>query len=210
MLHHWWLIVAVALLGWTGSLAAEKMTPPSESLSGLRPGTLTVDSLVRRYGKPKLVERNGLLGLYGGDDESEVYGWFLIENPGYSVPDLVVETAPGSERVELVMAIGYDGIKTEKGLTCFASEEEVVKAYGTPDFAFAAPMNGVVLRELYYTRLGLSIDLAPTGPTPDRQVIAMYVTYPEYLARAIALRKELIEDGVGRDVTFSYRGGQES
>jgi hypothetical protein len=169
-----------------------------------------VDSLVRRYGKPKLVERNGLLGLYGGDDESEVYGWFLIENPGYSVPDLVVETAPGSERVELVMAIGYDGIKTEKGLTCFASEEEVVKAYGTPDFAFAAPMNGVVLRELYYTRLGLSIDLAPTGPTPDRQVIAMYVTYPEYLARAIALRKELIEDGVGRDVTFSYRGGQES
>lgn len=201
------LSMAVILLGFGFASAAEKLTTPTESLGGWRPGTLTVNQVIEKYGKPKVVERNGLLGLYGGAKDSKVYGWFMVDNPDYNVPDIVVETSPDSDRVELVMAIGYDGIKTEKGISCFNSEAQLLKAYGKPDFVFAVPMNGFVLREFYYTSLGISFDVAPTSANGNREVIAIYVTFPEYLQRAIDLRKKYIKEGTGKDVTDDYKGG---
>lgn len=76
-----------------------------------------------------------------------LYGWFMVENPNYTVPDLAVEMQQGSDRVDQVMSIGHAGLKTEKGLGCFASEADMLKAYGTPDFVLAVPMQGFVLRE---------------------------------------------------------------
>ncbi len=209
ILQHRFFAVALALfLGLVGvGAATETLTPPQESLDGLRPGSLTVQQLTTKYGKPDVTRTGGLLRLYGGSQQSDAYGWFMTPNPQYTVPDLAVETATGSGRVDLVMSIGYDGLKTQKGITCFQTEDEVIKAYGKPDFAFATPMNGFVLREIYYPALGISFDLAPTGPTSDRQVIAIYVTYPEYLRRAIELRKSFIKDGTGTDVTYDYNGG---
>ncbi len=203
------VLTAVLLLGLVGVRADEKkLTTPVESLGGMRPGVTTLDKLSTKYGKPTVVTRNGLLGLYGGDKESEVYGWFMNANPNYTVPDLAVETAQGSDRIDLIMSIGYDGFKTEKGIACFATEDDVIKAYGKPDFVFAVPMNGFILRELYYIKLGVSFDLAPTGPTPDRSVVAIYVTYPEYLTRAVEIRKDYIKNGVGKDMTDAYAGDQ--
>jgi hypothetical protein len=206
------LMTVVALMMVLGSITAEtKRTPPTESLNGLRPGSLMIDQLTEKYGKPDMTQAGGLLELYGGPKTSEAYGWFMIQNPNYTVPDLAVETEQGSDRVDLVMAIGFEGLKTEKGITCFQSEDEVIQAYGKPDFAFAVPMNGFVLRELYYPALGLSFDLAPAGPgTTERQVIAIYVTYPEYMQNAIKLRHDYIDQGIGKDITSVYRGGQET
>ncbi len=202
------LVCVMAILLGLGAMAEDKLTPPTESLNGLRPGTLTIDQLTGRYGKPAITNNTGgLLGLYGGSKESQVFGWFMVQNPSYTVPDLVAETAKNSKRVDLLVSIGYEGFKTERGVACFASEADVIKAYGNPDFAFAVPMNGFVLRELYYPQLGISFDLAPTGPTTDRQVIAIYVTYPEFLRRAIDIRKDYINRGTGSDVTYAYRGG---
>lgn len=204
------LVSAVALiLGLSGVFAADStaaLTAPKESLGGMRPGG-TLEQFTGKYGKPDVTRNGGLLRLYGGSRDSNAYGWFMVQNPNYTVPDLAVETATDSDRVDLVMAIGYDGFKTEKGVACFQNEEELIKAYGKPSFAFAAPMNGFVLRELYYPELGISFDLAPTGPTSDRQIIAIYVTYPEYLKRAIELRKTFIKDGTGEDITYTYNGG---
>lgn len=186
-------------------------TTPAESLNGLRPGTLTVDQLSAKYGKPDQSQAGGMLELYGGPNTSEVYGWFMVENPDYTVPDLAVETAEGSSRVDLVMSIGYDGLKTEKGITCFMTEEEVIKAYGQPDFVYAVPMQGFVLRELYFVKYGISFDLAPTAPdSAERQVIAIYVTYPEYMTSAIKLRHDYISRGIGKDITVSYKPGQDT
>ena len=200
-------ILAMAL-GLGGMCAEkEKLTPPKESLNGLRPGTLTVKELRDKMGKPDVTDKGSLLGLYGGAESSDLYGWFMTKNPDYTVPDLAVETAKGSDRVDLVMAIGYDGLKTEKGVTCFMSEADLIKAYGAPAFAFAVPMQGFILRELYYPDLGISFDLAPAGPSSDRVVVAIYVTYPEYLKRAIEIRQKYIANGVGKDVTDQYKGG---
>lgn len=202
--------IVSAALG-LGSLAADKLTPPKESLNGLRPGTLTVKDVQDKMGKKADVSKDGgLLALYGGDQKSSLYGWFMVQNPSYTVPDLAIETAKDSDRVDLVMAIGYDGLKTEKGITCFQSEADVIKAYGAPQFVFAVPMQGFVLREFYYPDLGISFDMAPTGATSDRQVVAIYVTYPEYLQHAIAIRKDYIKNGVGQDITLDYNGGTEA
>lgn len=202
--------VLALVLGLAGVQAADqKLTAPPESLGGLRPG-VTIDQLNTRFGKPDVTAAGGLLQLYGGAKESNLFGWFMVKNPDYTVPDLAVETAENSKTVDLVMVIGYDGIKTERGVTCFQSEDDVIKAYGKPEFAFAVPMRGYVLRELYYPSLGISFDLAPTGPGPDRSVVAIYVTYPEYLTRAIGLRREYITSGVGKDITYAYDGGRES
>lgn len=189
-----------------GGLCAESLTPPPESLNGLRPGTLTIDDVQKQYGKPDVTNDGGLLGLYGGAENSSLYGWFMIENPQYTVPDLAVETAKDSKRVDLVMAIGYDGLKTEKGVACFQSEDELIKAYGVPDFVFAVPMQGFVLRELYYVDLGISFDVAPMDAGNARAVAAIYVTYPEYLRSAIEIRRKYISQGVGKDVTNEYKG----
>jgi hypothetical protein len=195
------------LLG-VGSLrAAEKLTTPPESLNGLRPGTLTLDDLNKKFGNPDVTDKGGLLKLYGGSDDSSLYGWFMVQNPSYTVPDLAVETAKGSTRIDLVMAIGYDGLKTEKGLACYASEDTMLSTYGKPDFVFAVPMSGFVLREFYYIKQGISFDVAPVGQGGDRQVIAIYVTYPEFLTRAVDLRKTYIKNGTGKDVTSQYLGG---
>ena len=194
-----------------GGVCAETLTPPVESLNGLRPGTLTVPQVRERMNKaPDVTNDGGLLGMYGGAENSRLYGWFLVENPSYTVPDLAVETAKDSDRVDLVMAIGHDGLRTEKGVTCFMSAEEVTKAYGAPEFVFAVPMQGFLLRELYYPELGLSIDIAPIGPSADLQVVAIYVTYPEYMRRAIELRRQYIKDGVGKDITSTYNGSREA
>ena len=193
-----------------GGLCADKLTPPPESLNGLRPGTLTVEDLRNKFGKPDVANTGGLLGLYGGTEQSSGYGWFMVENPNYTVPDLAVETAKDSNRVDLVMAIGYDGLKTEKGITCFQTEDDLIKAYGPPDFAFAVPMQGFVLRELYYVDLGISFDLAPMDASGDRAIAAIYVTYPENLQRAIEIRKKYIDQGVGKDITLTYQGGVET
>lgn len=203
------LITVVVLVMGLGSFRAEeKLTSPPESLNGLRPGTLMLDEISEKMGKPDVVQPGGLLELYGGAAESHAYGWFMVDNPDYTVPDLAVETAEGSDRVDLVMAIGYEGFETEKGLTCFMTEEELVAAYGKPDYAFAVPMQGFVLRELYYVDEGISFDLAPAGPgTSERQIIAIYVTYPEYLKKAITLRNEYIEQGIGRNITEMYLVG---
>ncbi len=201
------LVCALAIALGLAGVRAEKLTPPRESLNGLRPGTLTVDDLTKQLGKPAVTDNGGLLHLYGGAENSKLFGWFMIQNPDYTVPDLAVETAKDSNRVDLVMAIGYDGLKTERGITCFQSEDDLIKAYGKPDFVFAIQMRGFVLRELYYPALGISFDLAPTGPTSDRDVVAIYVTYPEYLQRAIQLRKDYIKQGTGKDVTYLYDGG---
>ncbi len=197
--------VLTLLLGLAG-VSAETRTAPKESLNGLRPGTLTIDDLNTRFGKPDVTNTGGLLGLYGGAEKSQLYGWFMIQNPNYTVPDLAVETAADTKRVDLVMAIGYDGLRTEKGITCFMTEDEVIRAYGKPDFAFAVPMQGYVLRELYYPSLGISFDLAPADASGERQVMAIYVTYPEYLASAIKIRQDYIQNGVGKDITATYRG----
>lgn len=197
--------ILTVVLGLSG-LCAETLTSPPESLNGLRPGTLTIDDVQKTYGKPDVTTDGGLLGLYGGAEESRLYGWYMIENPSYTVPDLAVETASGSKRVDLVMAIGFDGLKTEKGLTCFQSEEELIRAYGVPDFVFAVPMQGFVLRELYYVDLGISFDVAPMDAGGDRAIAAIYVTYPEYLRTAIEIRKKYISQGVGRDITNEYKG----
>lgn len=197
--------VLTVVLG-LGGLCADKLTPPTESLNGLRPGTLTIDDLQKKYGKPDVTNDGGLLGLYGGAENSSLYGWFMVENPQYTVPDLAVETAKDSKRVDLVMAIGYDGLKTEKGIACFQSEADLIKAYGAPDFAFAVPMQGFVLRELYYTSLGISFDVAPMDAGSDRAVAAIYVTYPEFLQSAIKIRQKYIDQGVGKDVTNEYKG----
>ena len=202
--------VGLALcLGLLGARAmGEALTSPQESLDGLRPGSLTLSTLTQKYGKPDVTRNGGLLRLYGGADQSNAYGWFMTQNPQYTVPDLAVETPTDSDRIDLVMSIGYEGLKTQRGIACFQSEDDVIKAYGKPDFAFAAPMNGFTLRELYYPALGLSFDLAPTGPTNERQVIAIYVTYPEFLKRAIDLRKSFIKDDKGQDVTYEYNGSK--
>jgi len=208
-----WLIGILALLlGIAVAQAAEqtKLTTPAESLGGLRPGTLTVDQLNTKLGKPDVAGAGGLLQLYGGGTDSKLYGWFMTKNPSYTVPDIAVETAKDSNRVDLLMVIGYDGIKTEKGITCFQSEDDLVKAYGKPDFAFSVPMQGYVLTEVYYPKLGISFDLAPLDATGGRSIVAMYITYPEYLARAILLRQKYIKDGVGEDVTYRYSGGKET
>jgi len=189
-----------------GGVCADKLTPPPESLNGLRPGTLTVKDLNDKYGKPDVTNDGGLLGLYGGAEQSNLYGWFMVQNPNYTVPDLAVETAKDSDRVDLVMSIGYDGLKTEKGIACFQSEDDVIKAYGQPDFVFAVPMQGFVLRELYYVDEGISFDMAPMDAGGDRAVAAIYVTYPEYLRQAIAIRQKYISQGVGQDITNQYKG----
>jgi hypothetical protein len=209
LLHRIVVTFMVLCMG-LGTLRAEvKRTAPAESLNGLRPGTLTVDELAEKMGKPDMVQPGGMLELYGGSEGSEAYGWFMIDNPSYSVPDLAVETAEGSDRVDLVMAIGYEGLKTEKGITCFMTEEEMLKAYGKPDFVFAVPMQGFTLREFYYVKQGISFDVAPTGQgSTERQVIAIYVTYPEYMADAVKLRNDYIERGIGKDITTSYLPGQ--
>lgn len=207
------MIMVVALVFLTvGYLsAATNMTTPKESLGGLRPGVTTIQQLNDKLGKPDVTESKGLLGLYGGDKESKMYGWYMIENPNYTVPDLAVETPKGSNRIDLIMSIGFEGLKTEKGIGCFQKQKAVINAYGPPVFAYAVQMNSFVLRELYYPDLGLSFDLAPTGPTPDDyEVIAVYVSYPEYMQRAIAMRKQFINEGTGKDVTYIYRGGQEA
>jgi len=200
------LCLFVLLVG-LGSVRADSLTTPPESLNGLRPGTLTVGDLTKQFGDPKVKDKGGLLKLYGGSTDSTMYGWFMVPNPNYTVPDLAVETAQGSNHVDLVMAIGYDGLKTEKGLACFAGEDVMLKAYGAPDFVFAVPMNGFVLREFYYVKQGISFDVAPANQGGDRQVIAIYVTYPEYLTRAIDLRKQYIDQGTGKDITSQYNGG---
>lgn len=202
------MIGLVAVLMCVAGIAAEKLTTPTESLNGLRPGTLTVNQLTERFGKPPVDTAGGLLQLYGGATDSRLYGWYMIENPSYTIPDLAVETEKGSNQVRLVMSIGYDGLKTARGIACFQTEDELIQAYGKPAFAFAVPMRGYVLRELYYPNLGISFDLAPTGPSSDRQIVAIYVTYPEYLQRAIDLRKQYIKDGTGQDVTYTYDGGK--
>jgi hypothetical protein len=201
-----WILALMMCVGVGSATIAAQLTTPPESLNGLRPGNLTIDQLTTKYGKPDVTKTGGLLGLYGGSKDSLLYGWFLTPNPQYTVPDLAVETATGSDQVELVMSIGYDGLKTQKGVACFQTEAEVLKAYGKPDFAYSIPMHGFVLRELYYVNQGISFDLAPTGPSADRQVVAIYVTYPEYLQRAINIRKALIDRGTGTDVTGVYTG----
>ncbi len=208
LLQRFFVTIMVMSMGLGNLQAAPTRTTPPESLNGLRPGTLTVDKMTAKMGKPDLTVTGGMLELYGGTAESETYGWFMVENPDYSVPDLAVETAQGSNRIDLVMAIGFEGLKTNKGITCFMTEEEVVKAYRQPDFVFAVPMQGFVLRELYYVKLGISFDLAPVSQNSDeRQVIAIYVTYPEYLTGAISLRRDYISRGTGRDITSSYKPG---
>jgi hypothetical protein len=203
--------LAVAILtvamGLAGMGAQEQLTTPKESLSGLRPGTLTLGQLQDKMGKPDVSDQGGLLGLYGGSTTSEIYGWYMVENPNYTIPDLAVETAKDSDRIDLVMSIGYEGLKTEKGVGCFDSQDDVLKAYGKPDFAFAVPMNGIVLRELYYPKLGLSFDVAPLGPNADLEVVAIYITYPEYMQRAIEIRHKYIADGTGKDITYVFDGG---
>ncbi|HEX2949335.1 MAG TPA: hypothetical protein VHV83_07175 [Armatimonadota bacterium] len=202
------MLVAITLLVGLGSAyAAEKLTTPTESLNGLRPGTLTLGDLTTKYGKPAVTDKGSLLKLYGGSADSTLYGWFMVENPNYTVPDLAVETAKGSDRIDLVMAIGYDGLKTEKGVACFDSEARMLEVYGKPDFVFAVPMDGFVLREFYYVKLGISFDVAPVNQAGDRQIVAIYVTYPEFLTRAIDLRKQYIRDGTGQDITSRYQGG---
>lgn len=206
-------IIAIMVMGMgLGSLqAATTRTAPPESLNGLRPGTLTVNQVSEKIGKPDLTATGGMLELYGGSTDSEAYGWFMVDNPDYSVPDLAVETAQGSNRVDLIMAIGFDGLKTEKGITCFMTEDEVIKAYGHPDFVFAVPMQGFVLRELYYVKQGISFDLAPTSPDSDeRQVIAIYVTYPEFMSSAVKLRHDYIRRGIGKDITDNYQPGEDT
>ena len=195
----------VGLLG----LRANALTTPAESLNGLRPGTLTLADLSSKFGDPAVKQKGGLLQLYGGASDSSLYGWFMVANPTYTVPDLAVETAKGSDKVDLVMSIGYDGLKTEKGIACFASENDLTAAYGKPDFVFAVPMDNFVLREFYYPSLGISFDVAPASPSSTRQIIAIYVTYPEYLLRAIDLRKQYIKNGTGQDMTAEYQGGLE-
>jgi len=197
--------IVTVVLGVSG-VRAETLTPPSESLNGLRPGTLTVDEIGSKEGKPDVTNDGGLLGLYGGAEQSSMFGWFMVENPSYTVPDLAVETAKDSKRVDLVMAIGYDGLKTEKGIACFQTEAELIEAYGQPDFVFAVPMQGFVLRELYYVDLGISFDVAPMNAAGDRAIAAIYVTYPEYLKRAVDIRQDYIEQGIGKDITLEYRG----
>ncbi|MHB9024046.1 MAG: hypothetical protein ACYC7E_07690 [Armatimonadota bacterium] len=202
------LVLLVGLLMLVGSaMAQDSLTTPLDSIGGLRPGTLTLDQMVDKYGRPDATADGGMLGLYGGSQESEAYGWFMIENPDYSVPDLAVETAPDSTRVDLVMALGYDGVKTEKGVSCFTSEADLIKAYGNPEFAFSVPVSNTTLRELYYVNQGISFDVAPVGPNGEQQVIAIYVTYPEYLKRAVTIRKDYIERGVGADITEIYTRG---
>ena len=209
MLQRFKMFMIAMVLCVSCAIAAEQLTTPQESLGGMRPGILSVDQLIGKLGKPAKADRDGLLGLYGGAAKSDVYGWFMVQNPNYTVPDLVAETAKGSKRVDLLMAIGYDGLKTERGVACFQNESAITAAYGKPDFAFAVPMNGFVLRELYYPRLGLSFDVAPTGPSPDENnVIAIYVTYPEFLQRAIEMRQSFIRQGIGKDVTVEYAGGR--
>jgi hypothetical protein len=202
------VMIMVMCMGLGALWAAEdELTPPQESLSGLRPGNnLTVDMIEEKLGRPDVVSTNGLLRFYGGGTDSEVFGWFMIENPQYTVPDLIVETEPNSNRIDLVMAIGYDGLATEKGLTCFQTESEMTNAYGDPDFAFAVPMNGIMLHEVYYPELGLSFDLAPVGMGAERQIVAIYVTYPEHMQRAVEQRRQYIKDGVGSDITSQYSG----
>lgn len=201
------IICLLTLLVGLGSVrAAEKLTTPPESLNGLRPGTLTVADLTKQFGDPAVTDTGGLLGLYGGAENSALYGWFMVENPNYTVPDLAVETAKGSNRVDLVMAIGYDGLKTKKDITCFNTEDEMLDAYGRPDYVFAVPMQGYTLREFYYVNQGISFDVAPIGPNSARQIIAIYVTYPEYLKGAIQMRRDFIREGTGSDVTAQYQG----
>lgn len=195
------------LVGLSGLRAAERLTTPRESLNGLRPGTLTVQDLTKKFGDPDVTDKGGLLELYGGASDSQLYGWFMIENPDYDIPDLAIETARGSNHVDLVMSIGYDGLKTEKEIACFDSEKKMLDTYGKPDFVFSVPMQGYVLREFYYVNQGISFDVAPVNQNGDRQVIAIYVTYPEYLRRAIDLRKQYIKDGTGKDITTTYMGG---
>lgn len=202
-------VIAVIFLAVGSASAAVSRTPPKESLGGLRPGAMTIDALIGKLGKPNVTENKGLLALYGGERDSTAYGWYMIENPSYTIPDLVVETPRGSDRIDLVMSIGYEGLKTEKGIGCFSRQDEVIAAYGKPDFAYALPMDGFVLREFYYPELGLSFDLAPTGPTPgEYEVIAVYVSYPEYMKSAITLRQQFLKEGTGRDITAEYRGGR--
>lgn len=200
------LLAITLLVGW-GSVLAEKLTTPPESLNGLRPGTLTLTDLTEKFGKPDVTDNGNLLSLYGGSESSMLYGWFMVENPNYTVPDLAVEVPKGGEKVELVMSIGYDGLKTEKGVACFDSEARMLEVYGKPDFVFAVPMQGFTLREFYYVKQGISFDVAPVNQAGDRQVVAIYVTYPEYLRRAIELRKKYINEGTGQDVTSRYQGG---
>ena len=206
-LHARWLasLIALLLLG-LGSLRATTLTTPPEALNGLRPGTLTLDALQAKFGTPSTNKKGNLLGLYGGTTDSSLFGWFMVQNPSYTVPDLAVETAKGSTHVDLVMSLGYAGLKTKKGLACFATESTLTQTYGKPDFVFSVPMNSYTLREFYYVDQGISFDVAPINQNGDRQVIAIYVTYPEYLRTAIQLRKKYIEQGTGKDITGSYMG----
>jgi hypothetical protein len=201
------VIALIAALG-LGALAASAatLTTPPESLSGLRPG-MPLQKLIDMIGKPDLTQRGGLLGLYGGAKDSTLYGWYAVADPDYTIPDLAVEVPKGSTTIELVMAIGFDGLVTEKDITCFSTEAEVVKAYGKPEYAFQMTLDGgTVLRELYYTDLGISFDLVPLGAADGRTVVAIYVTYPEYLKQAIDIRREYIKEGTGKDVTAEYHG----
>ncbi|HEY3417504.1 MAG TPA: hypothetical protein VGM23_11525 [Armatimonadota bacterium] len=205
------VLLMVGLLMLVGSAWADtQLTTPPDSIAGLRPGTLTLDQMVDKYGKPDATADGGMLALYGGSEQSQAYGWFMVQNPDYTVPDLAVETAAGSNRVDLVMALGYDGFKTEKGVSCFNSEADLLKAYGTPDYAFSVPVNNTTLRELYYVNQGISFDVAPVGENGGLQVIAIYVTYPEYMKNAITIRKQYIDRGVGTDITDTYTKGEEA
>ena len=201
-------LLIVGNLGWVR--AADTLTTPPDSLNGLRPGKLTLGQLEDKYGKSEIEADEGLLGLYGGAKDSHAYGWYLVENPNYVVPDLAVETATDSDRVDLVMSIGYDGLKTEKGVACFQSDADLIKAYGEPDFVFSVQMGDGELREFYYIAQGVSFDVAPIGPNGERLITTIYVTYPEYLKRAVDIRRDLINNGTGREITSVYASGVEA
>ena len=61
-----------------GGLCADKLTPPPESLNGLRPGTLTVEDLRNKFGKPDVANTGGLRGREGGTEQSRGDGWFMV------------------------------------------------------------------------------------------------------------------------------------
>jgi hypothetical protein len=207
-LRYMTICLVTLLIGLGSVLRAETLTSPPESLNGLHPGSLTLSDLTKKYGDPTVKNKGSLLQLYGGSANSSFYGWFMVPNPSYTIPDLAVETAAGSDKIDLVMAIGYDGLKTQKGIACFQSSDDLVSAYGKPDFIFEIPMQRFILHEYYYTKLGISFDVAiPSQSGGTGKIVAIYVTYPEFLQRAIALRKQYIGQGTGKDATASYQGG---
>jgi len=203
-------VLTILLSGLLASLASAvphsvlDLTPPTESLGGLRPGVSTLADAQQVYGNHGLAFIGGMEAFAGGSRGTKAYRW--TPGPTYYAPGLIAETPIGSTLITTVALDRYAGHRTSRGLTTFISDSEVNDLYGQPDFAFERQVDYHTILELYYFDEGLLIVLNEVPNRPNWTVTQIILTYPAYLRVKVGLRTREAQSAQNvRDITRLYR-----